>query len=120
MRKWTYCGLNCDNNYTISPEGEVYKCWEHAGEPEHLMGTIDEKGEIENQTYKFYEWMTRNPLDAKECRECVYLPACGGGCGAISYNETNSYTGKGCFKIKGCIEKQVINYVSEILKKDIK
>ena len=44
----------------------------------------------------------------------------GGGCGAISYNETNSYTGKGCFKIKGCIEKQVINYVSEILKKDIK
>ena len=81
---------------------------------------IDEKGEIENQTYKFYEWMTRNPLDAKECRECVYLPACGGGCGAISYNETNSYTGKGCFKIKGCIEKQVINYVSEILKKDIK
>ena len=27
---------------------------------------------------------------------------------------------KGCFKIKGCIEKQVINYVSEILKKDIK
>lgn len=120
MRKWTYCGLNCDNNYTISPEGEVYKCWEHAGEPEHLMGTIDEKGEIENQTYKFYEWMTRNPLDAKECRECVYLPACGGGCGAISYNETNSYTGKGCFKIKGCIEKQVINYVCEILKKDIK
>lgn len=115
MRKWTYCGLNCDNNYTISPEGEVYKCWEHAGEPEHLMGVIDEKGEIANQTYKFYEWMTRNPLDADECRECVYLPACGGGCGAISYNETKSYTGKGCFKIRGCIEKQVINYVSDII-----
>lgn len=115
MRKWTYCGLNCDNNYTISPEGEVYKCWEHAGETEHLMGTISDQGLIINPTNKFYEWMTRNPLDAKECRDCVYLPACGGGCGAISFNETNSYTGKGCFKIRGCIEKQVISYISKIL-----
>lgn len=43
-------------------------------------------------------------------KECVYLPACGGGCGVVSYNETNSYHSKGCFKVKGVLEKQVLRY----------
>lgn len=114
-RKWTYCGLNCDNNLTIEPSGEVYKCWEHVGELEHKIGRIAPGGSLENVSYKFFKWITRNPLNIAECRECVYLPACGGGCGAVSYNREKKYEASGCFKIKGTIEEEVKNYINTMI-----
>lgn len=35
------------------------------------------------------------------------LPACGGGCGAVSYSQNGNYHSKGCYKTIGVIEKQV-------------
>lgn len=108
MRRWLYCGLYGDNQYTVTPNCEVYKCWEHAGEKEHLIGRLDEKGQLVDIQYAYYDWMTHNPVENKECRECVYLPSCGGGCGMVSYAKTATYHASGCFKIKGVIEKQLI------------
>lgn len=51
--------------------------------------------------------MSRNPLETEECSNCKYLPACGGGCGSIIFAQDNSYHSKGCFKVKGILEKQV-------------
>lgn len=113
FHRWIYCGLYADSQFTVTPNGELYKCWEHAGDEQHLMGNINENGNIDNIKYSFYDWMSHNPLEneeCKECKECVYLPACGGGCGVVSYNETNSYHSKGCFKVKGVLEKQVLRY----------
>ena len=118
MRKWVFCGLYCDGQYTVTPNCEVYKCWEHTGIEEHIMGKIDKDGSLINTTYAFYEWMSKNPLECKECKECVYLPACGGGCLVVSYNETNTYHSKGCFKVKGILEKQIQRYAREVLKEN--
>ena len=119
-RKWTYCGLNCDNNLTIEPNGDVYKCWEHVGEIDHKIGSVGENGQLKNLSYNFYKWITRNPLNIEECRKCVYLPACGGGCGAVSYNKEQKYEASGCFKIKGTVEEEVKNYIMAMLKYDKK
>lgn len=113
FRKWTYCGLDCDNSYTIEPNGDVYKCWEHVGEKEHKMGEVSKKGSIDKITYSFFKWMTKNPLNVEECRECKYLPVCGGGCGSVGFNETNKYESQGCFKVKGVVEKQVRKYIEK-------
>lgn len=110
FHRWIYCGLYADSQFTVTPNGELYKCWEHAGDEQHLMGNINENGNIDNIKYSYYDWMSHNPLENEECKECVYLPACGGGCGVVSYNETNSYHSKGCFKVKGVLEKQVLRY----------
>lgn len=115
-QRWMYCGLYSDAQFTITPDGGVYKCWEHAGIEEHKIGTLDEKGNISDLQYAYFDWMTKNPLEDAECQECVYLPACGGGCGVISYNETKSYHAKGCFKVKGVIEKQIERYVIDMMK----
>lgn len=115
-RKWVFCGLFCDGQYTITPDCEIYKCWEHTGEEEHLMGKIDEEGNFGDIKYAFYDWMSKNPLECKECKECVYLPSCGGGCVVVSYNETKTYHSKGCFKVKGILEKQIQRYAKEVLK----
>lgn len=110
-KRWTYCGVYSDNQFTVTPDCGIYKCWEHAGIEEHLMAYIDEYGQLVDVKYPFFDWMSKNPLEAEECKRCVYLPACGGGCVVISYNEASSYHTKGCFKIKGVLEKQVMRYI---------
>lgn len=114
--RWMYCGLYGDNQFTITPDCGIYKCWEHAGLDAHKMGEIGLNGEFQNIRYAFFDWMSKNPLEDSECNSCVYLPACGGGCGVISYNETKSYHAKGCFKVKGVLEKQVLRYVDQLTK----
>ncbi|MGV8147261.1 MAG: SPASM domain-containing protein [Alkaliphilus sp.] len=106
-KKFMFCGLYGDASFTITPYGEIYKCWEHVGDKKHLMGKINEKGHMTEMSYAYYDWMSRNPLETEECNACVYLPACGGGCGSISYEQEGTYHGKGCFKTKGVLEKQV-------------
>ena len=110
-QKWIYCGLYSEGQYTISPDGDVYKCWEHAGEPEHKMGSLNSDGEITNLTYAYFDWMSHNPLENFDCKDCLYLPLCGGGCGVISYNKSKTYHDSGCYKVKGVIEKQIEKYV---------
>lgn len=115
-RRWMYCGLYSDSQYTITPDCGVYKCWEHAGMEEHRMGRIDGNGNLVDTTYALFDWMSKNPLEDSECRECVYLPVCGGGCGVVSYNETGGYHAKGCFKVKGVFEKQVRRFAIDAIK----
>lgn len=114
LRRWLYCGLYSDNQFTITPECDVYKCWEHTGQKEHQIGILNENGELSNIQYAFYDWMSTDPLRNADCRDCVYLPNCGGGCGVISYNETETYHARGCFKVKGVVEEQVKRYVRQI------
>ncbi len=113
LRRWLHCGLYNDSSFTVAPNADVYKCWEHVGEPKHRIGKLDECGNLKDVNYTFYDWMTRNPLETDSCSKCVYLPVCGGGCGSISYNRENSYHGKGCFKIKGVLEKQILHFLKE-------
>lgn len=107
MRKWTYCGLDCDNNFTIDPLGNVYKCWEHVGNEKHLMGTISENGNIVDLNPQFYTWMTQSPVHHDVCGHCVYLPACGGGCRSISFDRNKNFDASQCFKIKGVLEEKI-------------
>lgn len=112
MRRWMYCGLYGDSAYTIAPNGDMYKCWEHVGEVEHRMGKLNDEGVVTNLGYNFFDWMTRNPIETGECKQCKYLPSCGGGCGVNSYNKDNTYHSSGCFKIKGVVEKQILQLVN--------
>lgn len=116
-KKWMYCGLYSDSAFSIAPTGDLYKCWEQVGEEEHKIAEIGDNGETKNLSFAYYDWMGRNPLDTTECRECIYLPSCGGGCGASSYNQYNTYDAPGCFRVKGVIEEQVLRYIKSKLNK---
>lgn len=121
QKRFLFCGLYCDASFTISPFAEIYKCWDLVGMSEHLMGRISAEGDIVDVKYPYFDWMSHNPLEVEECRNCAYLPACGGGCGAVSYSQSGNYHSKGCYKIVGVIEKQVqrlfLNRNSDVLKK---
>lgn len=72
-------------------------------------------GQFMDTTNAYYQWMTRNPYDIEECRSCVYLPACGGGCAGISYSHYGEYNKPGCYKVKSVFEKQIVNKFKGII-----
>ncbi len=114
---YLYCGLYRENNYTITPNCEVYKCWEQAGQKEHCMGIIDEFGRFVEQTPAFYHWMNTDPLQSHECKNCAYLPACGGGCGVAKTSDFNKTPSNNCCGDKGKIDKELLIYVNNKMKR---
>jgi len=109
FRRSMFCGLYSDSAFTITPTGDVYKCWDLVNQQEHKVGYINEEGKLVGVTNAYFKWMLRTPYYIEECKNCVYLPTCGGGCAAISYSHHNDYNAPGCYKVKTVFEKQVIN-----------
>lgn len=91
MQRSMFCGLYSDASFTIAPSGDLYKCWDHVTDAQHRIGKLDATGELVETTANYFKWMTRNPYYIDECRACVYLPTCGGGCAAISFSQTGDY-----------------------------
>ena len=72
------------NPYSISfdPEGYLYKCWEHIGNPSFAIGKIDKNGNITNFNSLIFnrQMFGSDQLEDPQCRKCQYLPLCNGGC----------------------------------------
>lgn len=107
-KRFMYCGLNQENNFTFTPEMGLYKCWEQLGDETHRYGYLNEDGEMVIENEKYFEWMNKNPTLIDECRDCKYLGNCGGGCSVNSYNRFGTYDAPGCYQVKGVIEKQLV------------
>jgi radical SAM protein with 4Fe4S-binding SPASM domain len=78
------CEAMREHSYTIDPIGDIYKCAILSGRKEYAIGNI-----ADNLTEVYFSpqnvsFMTIEMPD--KCKECKYIPICGGGCrnGAIS------------------------------------
>ena len=87
------CELHWKNNYTIDPEGRVYKCPVVAGIPglevAHVAGTGPEK---------VAPLVALRPWE--KCGDCPYLPVCVGGCLGGKYLKTGRMDEVACKKEK--------------------
>lgn len=117
-KKFLFCGLYSDSSFTIAPNGDLYKCWDFVNDKKHRIARISDNGQVIDTTYAYFDWMTRTPYNISECRECVYLPACGGGCVGAVWSETGSYHVAGCYKMKGVFEKQILERFKNEFKKE--
>ncbi len=81
-RHITECAIRNPLSLSFGPDGAVYKCWEHIGNPEFVIGKIDKDGilSITDKTLLIRQMYGADPLEDKQCRECPYLPICHGGC----------------------------------------
>lgn len=94
LRDWVFCEFLRLHSYIVDPRGDIYKCEGLAGLPEHRAGTLQADGTLD-PTYRLYDWVSHDPLET-ECADCVYLPACGGGCPCLTFEEAGSYHSGGC------------------------
>ena len=67
------CELHWKNNYTIDPEGRVYKCPAVAGLPGLEVATVTAEA-----AEKVAPLLALRPWE--QCGDCAFLPVCVGGC----------------------------------------
>jgi len=82
----SYCGAHGIWNVGIDARGNLQKCWEAVDKPHLAFGTAHdwdpanpfETSERADNLTMFLN--TACPVPDEECRECVWLPLCVGGC----------------------------------------
>ncbi|MCI4626892.1 MAG: SPASM domain-containing protein [Candidatus Magnetoovum sp. WYHC-5] len=78
----SFCGVELDNFFFISPEGTIYKC------PllkDYSIGNVFEGIKTHSHDFQLRNWKYN-----AECKSCKYLPLCYGGCKAMSISKSNN------------------------------
>lgn len=74
----TFCMAQNINAFLVDPDGELYRCFNYAGDKKMSMGNI--RNEINYQHKNFLHLFRYDPYADGACRECNLLPVCVGGC----------------------------------------
>jgi uncharacterized protein len=80
------CELHWRNNYTVDPDGKVYKCPAVAGRPEMAVADVNHSTrppDIEGMPAELIEEKPAPLLSLRpweKCGDCPYMPVCVGGC----------------------------------------
>jgi len=85
------CELHWKNNYTIDPEGRVYKCPAVAGLPGLEVAQVASR-----EAEKIAPLLELRPWE--KCGDCAYLPVCVGGCLGGKYLKTGRRDEVACKK----------------------
>ena len=65
------------NELVVGSKGELYKCFESVGNRQDVVGDI-RSYQVPNS--RLAKWLTYDPFANDECRDCIALPVCMGGC----------------------------------------
>ena len=104
-----YCGANMLYSVGVDDRGNLQKCWEDVDKPERSFGRVSVWDPfMPFRTADYPDRLTcylntAPPLDDPECRECVWLPICLGGCPS-----RRLHSRKACITYKNEPEKYVL------------
>ncbi|SNY69605.1 radical SAM/SPASM domain-containing protein [Paractinoplanes atraurantiacus] len=71
------------NELIVGSRGELYKCTETVGDPREVIGNLRDWPKENDRLSK---WLTYDPFTDPDCRSCIALPVCMGGCAYHSMN----------------------------------
>jgi len=102
------CMIDLNNSFTIHYDGGLYKCVSLIGHPGFEAGTVW-------NGFKDYDAMyqVHNRAGEEDCKACVYLPLCFGGCRFMEYQRTGDMSRVDCQKeyLDATLEKMLIQDV---------
>lgn len=81
-RRGMACTALHANSHVIGPSGELYRCWNHVGDPGLVTGYLNSAARPNRSIEHFFQ--TWDPLESGECLSCKVLPSCAGGCAAMA------------------------------------
>jgi uncharacterized protein len=77
------------NGFVVDPNGNLYKCLNSITNRNEQVGTIFKGGlKLEGE---FLKWLSWDPFEDLQCRECKALPLCLGGCPLIYLREEHEF-----------------------------
>lgn len=107
-----YCSFASNQSFLIDAYGDVYKCVSVVGDTAYKAARMSEEG-LKEITPEFYAFMTRDPSEIAECRDCVLLPVCGGGCARRAYQKYGTYQKGDCSLHKGLEQEKLLLYLEK-------
>ncbi len=116
-----YCGANSMWVVGVDDKGNLQKCWEAVDKPRMSFGTAhdwDPSNPLVTASNPDNLTMYLNtacPVPDEECRECVWLPLCVGGCA-----QKRLFEGRQCVAFKNDPESYVLALHARIGKEDKK
>lgn len=72
------CGAEHLHSFVIDDFGDVYKCWNSVGYESEKLFSLKNRDDINPIVASKY--LGRDPFSEEECKDCPYMPICGGGC----------------------------------------
>ncbi|MEU1889908.1 radical SAM/SPASM domain-containing protein [Streptomyces pristinaespiralis] len=72
------------NELVVGSRGELYKCWDSVGDRNEVIGDIREHASPNGRLAK---WLSYDPFQNQECRGCIALPVCMGGCAHHAFDD---------------------------------
>ena len=94
------------NAPVVGSQGELYKCWEPVGNPNETIGNIRDLNDINGRLHK---WLGYNPFANSECRGCIALPVCMGGCARHAI-DVQQYENR-CGTFRHTYRERVLNFI---------
>lgn len=89
--------------FTIDPYLRLFKCFILAPHEKHAVGVIRPERSAPSFNYLNIDFLSRDPLLFEECKTCILVPLCGGGCPAQAL-ETEGTTHRKVCKRPVCYE----------------
>lgn len=109
------CTATSINGYLVGPAGELYKCWNHIGEKEKVIGHIDKPIAMDAMHISY---LTESFENDEACRFCPVLPICMGGCVDLRIGFKNgTFPTKDCSRFKYYLEESIKAFYMAKLKK---
>jgi uncharacterized protein len=84
------------NELVVGSKGELYKCWESVGNPSDVIGHIRDYQRVNSRVDR---WLRFDPFEDAECRSCIALPVCMGGCAHHAMDELQYETRCDSFRL---------------------
>jgi uncharacterized protein len=103
----TPCTAVRANELIVGSRGELYKCPLSIGNPGEVTGSILD---VHDPNGRLRKWLSYDPFADAECRECVALPVCMGGC-AHHAMDAKLYSNR-CDSFRWTYQEQVAAYAA--------
>lgn len=100
--KHSKCGSIGNKGIAIAPNGDIHFCNESIYNAGERIGNVSEPIYMNNNAIKWLSW---DPFEIEECRNCKILPMCMGGCPYLSVVKDTGVTFENrCFTSKYNLE----------------
>jgi len=83
------------NELVVGSHGELYKCWNSVGNTREVVGHIRDYKQLNSRLTK---WLSYDPFANDECRSCIALPVCMGGCAQHAFDKLQYENRCGTFR----------------------
>ncbi len=94
------------NELVIGSDGELYKCWESPGNKSESIGNIRDYHSLNSRLQK---WLKYDPFNDPECKSCLALPVCMGGC---AQQALNGHYENRCSTFRFTFRERVVDFIN--------